>query len=274
VSVSSLRCPCGGEYAGILVEEPTYRELRCGRCGLVATDPRDVDVQHEYDEVYFERNYLARRGHWTRSHRHWFEQVIAPLMRGRPRPRILDVGAGVGLFLSVVPSTWERIGLEPAVAGCRLAADHFGLEVRPQLVEELSDSDGFDVVTCWDVVEHVKDPIRFLRAAHRHVRSGGFLVVKVPHIGRRSRAIGRLLARARKGSIVFQPSAHLYQFDRGTLAATLVHAGVTSPRIAVHRAPFGIRSVIEPGRLAARVARLGLTALGADRVVIAVAPAA
>ena len=269
MTATSLLCPCGGPYDPPIVSEPGYRILRCRDCGLHATDPREPS--ESYDHGYFERNYVDRDEHWRRSHAYWFRKVVAPLVHGATRPRILDVGCGTGLFLSTVPARWERVGLEPAGTGCAIARERYGLDARPLLLEDFEPDGGFDVVTFWDVVEHLTDPIVTLRAAARHLRSSGHIVVKVPDIGPPARMAGRALARARKGSVIFQASAHLYQFDRGSLASTLRSAGYRPLRVESHLPPFGLRAFFAPGRLSGRAARLLLHVAGLTRTLVAVA---
>jgi 2-polyprenyl-3-methyl-5-hydroxy-6-metoxy-1,4-benzoquinol methylase len=267
----ALTCPCGGRYDRVLVSEPRYRIVRCGACGLHATDPRQAD--DHYDDSYFEKNYLERADHWRRSHAYWFRRVVAPLFHDRPRPRILDVGCGIGLFLSTVSSRWDRVGLEPAGTACEIARARFGLDVKALRLEDLEPEGGFDVVTFWDVVEHLPDPIGTLRAAARHLRPDGYLVVKVPDIDRAARLAGRLLARAGKGTVVFQAGAHLYQFDRRSLRSTLRRAGYDPLELGSHTPPYGLRAFFMPGRLSGRVARLVLHAAGLSRTLVAVARA-
>jgi 2-polyprenyl-3-methyl-5-hydroxy-6-metoxy-1,4-benzoquinol methylase len=55
------------------------------------------------------------------------------------------------------------------------------LHVRLASVEDLNDTDAFDLVTMMDIIEHVGDPLRLLHAAHRALRHGGELIVYTPN---------------------------------------------------------------------------------------------
>ena len=100
------------------------------------------------------------------------------------------------------------------------------MKVRRQRLEELDAAERFDVITFFDVVEHLPDPIAALRRAAEHLEPGGALVVKVPDVSPRALAAARLLARAGRARLVLQPGAHLFQFDGATLDGTLRRAGL------------------------------------------------
>ncbi len=97
---------------------------------------------------------------------------------------LLDVGAATGFFLDLAQNRgWRCVGVEPSAFAVREAASK-GLNVREGVIEELDAPDGsFDVVTMWDVVEHVRDPRAALGAAHRLLRPGGVLAINTPDSG-------------------------------------------------------------------------------------------
>lgn len=271
MSLSALRCPCGGAYASVVAEEKGHRQLRCGSCGLVGSDPRDFELSEQYDTKFFEKNYLDRADHWTRSHRHWIDTVARPLLEGKTRPRVLDVGCGVGLSLAALPASWDRVGIEPAAAAAALARERLGLDVRTAFLEDLDDPEGFDLIAFWDVVEHVPDPIAFLGAARRLLRPGGRIVMKVPHMGRRALSVGRALTRVGKAHVLFHTGIHLYQFDARTLRATVERAGYAVEKLDVRGPASRLGEILASKRLTARLAHALFVATGSSNVMIAVA---
>jgi len=262
-------CPCGGSYAETVLREGAVTLRRCAACGLLGMDPRDPEPEGDYDEDYFQKNYVERAAHWQRAHRYWSEHVLAGL--GGPGTRMLDVGCGIGLLLSVAPPGWQAVGLEPGQGAAENAGRLFGVKVRRQRLEELDAAERFDVITFFDVIEHLPDPIAALRRAAAHLAPGGALVVKVPDISARALAAARLLARAGRARLILHTGAHLFQFDGATLDGTLRRAGLHRVAVGSHRAPYGLRGFFMKGRLSGRIARLGFTLAGLDRSLIAVA---
>jgi SAM-dependent methyltransferase len=97
------------------------------------------------------------------------------------RPHILDVGCGTGANLLLLSKYGDAEGVdisEEALAFCR----ERGLEkVKHGAAEELPYEDGtFDLVTAFDVVEHMDDDVAGLREMRRVLRPGGRVLLFVP----------------------------------------------------------------------------------------------
>ena len=97
------------------------------------------------------------------------------------RPRILDVGCGTGANLLMLSDYGDAEGVDiskDALAFCR----ERGLDkVKLGAGEELPYDDGtFDLVTAFDVVEHMDDDLAGLREMRRVLRPGGRVLLFVP----------------------------------------------------------------------------------------------
>ncbi len=75
--------------------------------------------------------------------------------------KILDIGCSTGLFLhSMQQHGWTTYGVEPSAYAANYAVQRFGLDVRQMVLEEAKfEANFFDVVSLWDVFEHLYDPI-------------------------------------------------------------------------------------------------------------------
>lgn len=167
--------------------------LRCDACGVAFAALRPGDdllarqyresAGNVYDQESHSREISARR--------------LLRLVHRYARPgRLLDVGCASGFFLQrAALAGWLVTGVEPSRALVRGAAGR--LQGNATLVNDtLQDAalplDSFDVVTAWDVLEHVGDPVAFLRRCRALLRPGGHLFVKTPDIGSVvARAFGR-----------------------------------------------------------------------------------
>lgn len=98
----------------------------------------------------------------------------------KPVPgQLLDVGAGMGYFVKAAKdSGWDAIGVEPSSAGAAQAATVEGITVINGLLSDLPQDQLFDVITMWDVIEHVDNPGLLIHQAFQKLRSGGWLVVE------------------------------------------------------------------------------------------------
>ncbi len=204
-------------YGGLL--------LRCPACGLVRTgsDPRFL-----YDESYFVDHrssgydfdsVFARASDQARFGRE-LERLEAEGLRGR----VLDVGCATGSFLAVAQARgWQVCGVEIAEFARRHAEQRLGVPVHASL-DDLASGERFDLVTLHHVLEHVHEPVAFLRDALRP-RVGRRLLVEVPNFASlASRAEG-----ARWHDL--RPEQHVHHFEPQTLCACLRAAGFRVLRI-------------------------------------------
>jgi SAM-dependent methyltransferase len=89
---------------------------------------------------------------------------------------VLDVGCGSGGFLSTLPASMKKCGIEPSVAAAGAAA-RFGVSILGQTPLDLPAQAQFDVITIIDVIEHVVDPAEMLEQLLPHLAPGGCLIV-------------------------------------------------------------------------------------------------
>ena len=96
-----------------------------------------------------------------------------------PKGRILDIGAGVGDFLSVCKNDgWQTIGIEPSEKAKAIA-----INKGVSFVENLSEleSNSFDIITMWHVLEHVPDLEHQIKELKRLIKPTGTVIIAVPN---------------------------------------------------------------------------------------------
>ena len=93
--------------------------------------------------------------------------------------RILDIGAGVGDFLSVCKNDgWETVGIEPSEKAKNIAKSK-GVSFVENLSELVNNS--FDVITMWHVLEHVPDLENQISELKRLIKDDGTIIIAVPN---------------------------------------------------------------------------------------------
>lgn len=93
--------------------------------------------------------------------------------------RILDIGAGVGDFLSVAKKDgWQTVGVEPSEKAKAIARKK-GVAFADSLSE--LESHSFDIITMWHVLEHVPDLQSQMKALKRLMKPNGTLIIAVPN---------------------------------------------------------------------------------------------
>jgi 2-polyprenyl-6-hydroxyphenyl methylase/3-demethylubiquinone-9 3-methyltransferase len=98
--------------------------------------------------------------------------------------RVLDIGCGGGLFLAKMKAAGaDVLGIELSDTRAHYAKTKYGFEVVKRTIEDdywKAFHGTFDVVTLWDVIEHVNFPLATLRAAAEMLKSGGILLIDTP----------------------------------------------------------------------------------------------
>ena len=96
-----------------------------------------------------------------------------------PKGRILDIGAGVGDFLSVCKNDgWQTIGIEPSDKAKNIAKSK-----GVSFVENLSELENhsFDIITMWHVLEHVPNLEEQITELKRLIKPNGTIIIAVPN---------------------------------------------------------------------------------------------
>lgn len=102
----------------------------------------------------------------------------------RPPGELLDVGAATGYFVGLANAAgWQAYGIEPSDEAVQIATAK-GLAVRNGiLTQDTYPPASFDVVTLWDVLEHIPEPHGILSTVYRILKPGGVAVFNTPDSG-------------------------------------------------------------------------------------------
>ncbi len=161
-------------------------------------------------------------GEWPKSQEAWADRVLGLAERHVRPGRLLDVGSGLGDVLVVgVRRGWQVTGIEANRLAAELAAKRVPqAEVVCDCLERF-DRPGvtFDLVTCLEVVEHLRDPAACLERIRGLLRRGGILVATTPDAG-------SLHARLAGRRWVHFHRDHLWYFDRAALGVLAQRAGL------------------------------------------------
>ena len=187
---AAVPCPgCGhGEATESFVKDG-FTYVECAACGSLFTSPRPSSKALEafygdspsatyWAEVFFPASVAARREHIFAPRAERILQLMD--QRQHPLGTVIDVGAGYGLFLEEVRKRRPTIRLLAVEPGTRLATicRQAGFETMQEPVERAGAWAGCgDVVTCFEVFEHVYSTISFASSLAALVAPGGYLVL-------------------------------------------------------------------------------------------------
>lgn len=164
--------------------------VRCRHCGLVYLNPRPTPEEigafypPEYDPflpaIEDEPSRFRRLDRRFRQFRQCRE-----VMRYANRPgQMVDVGCATGTFLEGMRQRgWQVQGVELTPWAASYARQRLGLDVFTGTLEAAGFSaSSFDLVTMWDVLEHVYNPWQTLQEIRRILKPGGWFVFSIPDV--------------------------------------------------------------------------------------------
>jgi 2-polyprenyl-3-methyl-5-hydroxy-6-metoxy-1,4-benzoquinol methylase/predicted RNA-binding Zn-ribbon protein involved in translation (DUF1610 family) len=193
---------------------------RCPACGLLLVHPQPE--REALAELYEAAYYTKPKDHSPKNLRKWGDRVRT-IETVCPPCRVLDVGCGGGEFLTnALKRGWEAWGLELAAGAVKAMPEPVQRRVTVGTLEEAPfPEESFDALTYFDVIEHVRDPLHFLRSGRRYLRRDGMLVITTPDAGSlKARLKGRFWK-----YLDFNRYLHLYHFSAETLERALTATG-------------------------------------------------
>jgi len=228
---------CGSEKSrlryqltDLLLDRPEVHSqlVECVECGLVYQNPRptlaEMLAHYPPDYECYDTLPKINPSSWLRrAIRYGMDKRCRVVRRARSHGSLLDVGCASGEFLHAMQQYpgWTLRGVELNDYAAEIARRAYGLDVATGTLEDARFPDcSFDVVTLWDVLEHLHDPLASLKEIQRILKPGGALVARVPNADSWD---ARLFGPAWAG---LEPPRHLYVFGQATLRRAFEKAGL------------------------------------------------
>ena len=194
-----MTCKCCGSYGLNLLYEGKDRLhglpgefalFTCSVCGVVSVRPQ---LSNEEIEKYYPEDYISYPGpidkessgfrRLDRQHGIARRRKKVEEFTSKKGGKILDIGCATGVFLKEMENHgWDAYGVEPSRFAAGVAVNQMGINVFNGYLDKANfDDNMFDVITLWDVFEHLPDPVTTLEIIKRILKPDGILVVTMPN---------------------------------------------------------------------------------------------
>jgi len=234
--------------------------VECRSCSLVYVNPRvDESILLAGYQDAVDPEFVSKNQDRIRT----FERTLRPILKTLNIPsnkRILDVGCAGGAFLVAAKNCGlQPIGIEPSRWMADYGRSQYGVEIHQGILEAgRFPTASFDMVSMWDVIEHVTKPAEVLKTISDVLVPEGILLINYPDYG-------SWAARLMGGKWPFLLSVHLLYYTRATMVEQLRRAGFQTLQIRPHfqTLPFGyLLQRATPYLSIAGLARRGAEACG------------
>lgn len=233
-----LDCPiCKTHHFVELFKKEGEPISKCKDCGFIMINPRPSyeQILQTYEPRYSQA-YSNKQASKRRRSAHWANQARRFVSSGR----WLDIGCSSGYMVEAAKNAnFDAHGVDLESWGIEYAKKELGLEkiFLGQLEDQKFPANHFQVISAYEVIEHVPDLHRFVGEIKRLLAPDGILVIHTPDVGhwRRTRPLQNW------GAVL--PSEHLYYFNKKTLGLLLEQHGLIVKKWGFNLKP-GLRAYI------------------------------
>ena len=229
---SPLQCPgCLGNSTKLHVIKSSYPIHRCRSCELlfVHPQPSKEELGKLYSASYFSRGnkYATALDPKHDPNRLNDQSKVELVKRWCSSGTLLDVGCAVGGFLAIAKEYgFEVEGVEIAEYAAEQARTRLHITVRNSDIYSADLApESYDVITMWDVIEHLTDPNLALEKIARALRPKGYIAFSTGDV---SSAWARLTAKRWQ---LLTPPQHLYFFSPRSMSSLLKRHGFSLKEI-------------------------------------------
>ncbi|HMF46914.1 MAG TPA: class I SAM-dependent methyltransferase [Candidatus Udaeobacter sp.] len=234
-------CGSGRRDLPFRLSDP-YSIARCTTCGFHYLYPRLIEsaMQEAYRQSsyyeggtsgYADTSYTAQES----ALRATFKRLMVNLARrGLTGGDLLEIGCGYGYLLDEARSFFdERVGTDFSPQAADIARTT-GADVFIGGIDQIPPERKFDCVVATQVIEHVYEPLSFVRGLAERTKPGGHIVIATPDIG----GVLRKVMGRRWPSL--KAPEHVLYFDFRRLSALMQRAGLTNVRRLPHPHAFPV----------------------------------
>lgn len=222
-----MKCYLCGSTESVLVWNKIRYDLlpkpyQCMDCGFVYLYPQISDERQFYESAYRDSyDQCTAQQNWDSSLLEARDRANRFLDLYTAKSNVLEIGCATGMFLNIMK---DRVA---SVTGIELTKEYvqFALArgIRVEKSIEVLPDNNYDAVFMFHVLEHLSDPITFLKDLKQKMKVNGKLIIEVPNVNDILVSVYKIPGHLN----YYWEIAHNYYFSKETLGTVLNKSGFT-----------------------------------------------
>lgn len=175
-------CPvCNSSSSSHILDKSASSYFKCNECSMVYLNP----IMNAEATVDYYTNLNTGQGDTVSSESDFYTEIYSMGLNTISdfinKGKLLDIGCSTGFFLDIAKKNgWLTTGIELG-SDEALKAENKGHKIFRCSIENLDKIEKFDVITMWDVLEHIPDGISQLNEIRNHLNDCGILFLQIPN---------------------------------------------------------------------------------------------
>lgn len=228
--LENVRCKVCGESNDenfvVKYKKDELNIVQCKNCNFVFIPPyyrKEINYVNYKDEKVFEA--IKRGNDWLKYQRHFLRYKLLKkyVVKGG---NLFDLGVGWGHFLNAGRMLGYNVsGIEIAKMPYRYAKEYLKLPVdNIDFFDYQAKQDYYDIITMWDVLEHIDNCDEVIKRCNGMLKKGGFIILQVPQID-------SFFAKRQKENWQAMGLDHVNYFSKETIKRLLKDKGFKTVKI-------------------------------------------
>lgn len=216
---------CRSNSFHLLFLKEGYEVVKCSNCNLVFLNfaPTEKFITDYYAEDFFNdsgtkhgfSNYKKEADNIKKT----FRERTVLLKKYKNSGTLLDIGCAMGTFMEMAAESWDVYGIEISSYASKIAKEKKLKVFNGRLQNAPYINSKFDIVTLWDTIEHLNDPLETVQFIGKMLKPGGIIALTTPDVGS---AVARISG---KYWHLYNIPQHLSYFSKNTIGDLLNKGG-------------------------------------------------
>lgn len=224
---------CSSANTVVLFKKDHFDIMKCNDCKMVFTNlPPGFSLTGIYDNSYFQGGQVYGYGNYAASEkvlRKEFSKTVSLLTKltgNRPGLQLLELGSAYGFFIDEAQNFFECTGLEVSKDAAAVSLNKGHKVFTDEYDEPTAQKIGkLDIVTMFDVIEHLPDPVSTIRLLDQHLNKEGLIIITTGDI---DSLLAKMMGKKWR---LMTPPQHTFFFSRHTLSNIFIKLGYKLERV-------------------------------------------